>query len=159
MSTNRRFTIALVLMLTAVACAAPVAELTEEDRAAINATADRYLQALVDGDWVAYASVFAEDGVQLPNGGSVNRGRAAIQAFGESQTRDFISFRTANVTIAGRGDLAYRWFEDDLTWVPAEGGEPSTSYGKMLSVMKQQPDRSWLIVAHMWNSRPPPSGS
>jgi len=159
MSANRRFPIALALTLATVACGTSVAELTEEDRAVITAIGDSYLQALVDGDWAAYTSLFAEDAVEFPPSSSVVQGRSAMRAFGESLRRDFTSFQSANVTIAGQGDLAYRWMDYDVTSVPAEGGEQTTYYGKLLSVMRKQADGSWMIVADMWNTRPPPSGS
>ena len=158
MITNYRLSLALWIALSVVACIPPAAELTDEDRAAITALGDRYLQALVDDDVTALASLFVEDGIRLVNNGAVTRGRAAIQAIG-SFASDFISFRTDNITIGGQGDLAYSWMDYDLTLVALEGAEPSTNYGRFLTVMRKQPDGSWLFVAVLWNSRPPPSGS
>ena len=150
----------LPLLLLGMACqeaeepAPPAAEWTDEDRAAITAMTDRYLQALVDDDMTAFASLFVEDGIRLVNNGAVTHGRAVIQAI--SLPIDFISFRTDNITIGGQGDLAYSWVDYDLTSVASEGAEPSTFYGRFLTVMKKQPDGSWLFVAVMFNPRPAP---
>ncbi len=156
MITNHRLSPALWIALSVVACAPPAAEWTDEARAAITAMGDRYLQALVDDDGTAFASLFVEDGIRLVNNGAVTRGRAAIQAALEGITSDFISFRTDNITIGGQGDLAYSWMDYDLTLVASDGAEPSIFYGRFLTVMRKQPDGSWLFVAVMFNPRPSP---
>ncbi|MCH7476243.1 MAG: hypothetical protein IIA27_16455 [Gemmatimonadetes bacterium] len=53
MITNHRLSPVLWIALSVVACAPPAAEWTDEDRAAITAMGDRYLQALVDDDVTA----------------------------------------------------------------------------------------------------------
>ena len=161
MITNHRLSPALWIALSVVACAPPAAEWTDEDRAAITAMGDRYLQALVDDDVTALASLFVEDGIRLVHNGAVTHGQAAIQAMGSiaptgSPAGDFISFQTDNITIGGQGDLAYSWMDYDLTFVTSEGAEPSTVYNRFLTVMRKQPDGSWLFVAVMFNSRPSP---
>ncbi len=156
MINKHRLSPALWIALSVVACAPPAAEWTDEDRAAITAMGDRYLQALVDDDGTAFASLFVEDGIRLVNNGAVTRGRAAIQAALEGITSDFISFRTDNITIGGQGDLAYSWMDYDLTLVASDGAEPSIFYGRFLTVMRKQPDGSWLFVAVMFNPRPSP---
>ena len=94
----------------------------------------------------ALASLFVEDGIRLVNSGAVTHGRAAIQAIGNFAS-DFISFRIQNITIGGEGNLAYSWMDYDLTSVASEGAEPATFYGRFLTVMRKQPDDSWLFVA------------
>ena len=143
---------ALGIALSVAACAPSTAEWTDGDRSAITALSDRYLQALVDDDVDALASLFVEDGVRLVNGGAVTHGRAAIQAI--NLTADFVSFSTSNVTIGGEGDLAYSWLDYDLTVVLSEGAEPSNYYGRFLNVIRRQPDGTWLFVAVMYNVRP-----
>ncbi len=156
MINKHRLSPALWIALSVVACAPPAAEWTDEDRAAITAMGDRYLQALVDDDGTAFASLFVEDGIRLVNNGAVTRGRATIQAALEGITSDFISFRTDNITIGGQGDLAYSWMDYDFTFVASDGAEPSIFYGRFLTVMRKQPDGSWLFVAVMFNPRPSP---
>ncbi len=152
---------ALWIALSVVACAPPAAELTEEDRSAIATMGDRYLQALVDDDAAALASLFVEDGIRLVNEGAVTHGRAAIQAIERlaptgNPDGDFISSRTHNITIGGQGDLAYSWMDYDLLAVPSAGAEAYTTLGRFLMVMRKQPDSSWLFVAVMFNRRPYP---
>ncbi len=137
------------------------AEWTDGDRSAITALSDRYLQALVDDDVDALASLFVEDGVRLVNEGAVTHGRAAIQAIGSLTPTgypagDFVSFRTNNVTIGGEGDLAYSGLDYALTVVLSEGAEASNYYGRFLNVIRRQPDGTWLFVAVMFNIRPSP---
>ena len=161
MITNHRISLALWIALSVLACAPPAAELTDEDRSAIATMGDRYLQALVDDDATALASLFVEDGIRLVNEGAVTHGRAAIQNIGRlaptgNPDGDFISSRTDNITIGGQGDLAYSWMDYDLVTVPSAGAEAATHLGRFLTVMRKQPDGSWLFVAVMFNRRPYP---
>ncbi len=158
---NHRRSPALWIALSVVACAPPAAKLTEEDRSAIATMGDRYLQALVDDDAAALASLFVEDGIRLVNEGAVTQGRAAIQAIERlaptgNPDGDFISSSTDNITIGGQGDLAYSWMDYDLATVASDGAEAVTTYGRFLTVMRKQPDSSWLFVAVMFNRRPSP---
>ena len=155
MSAKHRLLSAVLGIALSVVAAAPfTTQLTDGDRSAITALSDQYLQALVDDDVDALASLFVEDGIRLVNAGAVTHGRAAIQAI--NLTADFVSFSTSNVTIGGEGDLAYSWVDYDLTSVASEGAEPSTFYGRFLNVIRRQPDGNWLFVAVMFNPRPSP---
>lgn len=150
---------ALGMALLVVACAPSAAELTDEDRSAITALSERYLQALVDDDADALGSLFVDDGIRLVNGGAVTQGRAAIQGIGSltptgSPAGDFLSFQTNNVTIGGEGSQAHSWLDYDLVVVTSEGAAPSTTYGRFLNVVRRQPDGTWLFVAVMFNTRP-----
>lgn len=154
MITNYRLLPALLLALSIIACTASAAGWTKEDRAAITAMGDLYLEALVDNDMTKLASLFVEDGIRLVNNGPITQSHAAIQSL--NLTTDFISFRTDNITIGGQGDVAYSWMDYDLTSVISEGAEPSTFYGRFLTVLRKQADGSWLFVAFMFNERPSP---
>ncbi len=63
---------ALMFMAPLAACQAPAPEagpLSEEDVAAITASADVFGEATLAGDWAAYAALYTEDAVAiLPNG-------------------------------------------------------------------------------------------
>ena len=103
MSPNHQVIFGLGMALSVVACAPSATEVTEQDRSAITALSEGYLQALVDDDVDALASLFVEDGIRLVNGGEAMRGRSVIQGM-ESLTPtgnpagDFLSFRTSNET-------------------------------------------------------------
>ena len=119
---NHRLSPALWIVLSVVACTPPAAEWTDEDRAAITEMGDRYLQALVDDDATALASLFVEDGIRLVNQGAVMEGRAAIQAIERlaptgNPDGDFLSSRTDNITIGGQGDLATVGWITTWSWL------------------------------------------
>ena len=159
MSPNHQVIVGLGIALLVVACAPSATEVTEEDRSAITALSEGYLQALVDDDVDALASLFVEDGIRLVNGGEAMRGRSVILGM-ESLTPtgnpagDFLSFRTSNITVGGEGDLAHSWLDYDLVSVASDGAEPSTTYGRFLNVARRQSDGAWLFVAVMFNVRP-----
>ena len=154
---NRWLSLALWITLPVVACAPPVAEWTDDDRAAVSGMYERYLQALVDNDPAALAALFTVDGVRIPNGSPVNHGREAIQ--GVSISDDFTSFQIDNTEIGGQGDTAYSWTEYALTSLASGGAEPSTVNNRSLLVIRRQPDGSWLITTMMFNTRILPTGS
>lgn len=162
-----RRTLATGVVVFASACSAPPSAppsttFTDADRAAIEALADVYFQGLVDEDWTAAASVFAEDAVRMMSSGNVTQGRSALEDMVRSigdRGLDFLGYDLANITIEGSGDLAYRWMDFDLhEMVPGRDG-PTTTYGKQLSVMERQPDGSWRIVASTFHPRPSEEGS
>jgi len=158
-SPSHKVILSVGMTLLVMACAPSAADLTEEDRSAITALSEAYLQALVDDDVDALASLFVEDGIRLVNGGEATRGRSMILGM-ESLTPtgnpggDFLSFRTSNITVDGEGDLAHSWLDYDLVSVASEGAEPSTTYGRFLNVTTRQSDGAWLFVAVMFNTRP-----
>ncbi len=92
----------------------------------------------------------------------MTRGRPALEDMVRSigdRGLDFLDYDLPSVTIEGRGDMAYRWMDFDLhEMVPGRDG-PTTTYGKMLSVMERQEDGSWRIVASTFHPRPAPDGS
>ena len=153
MSLKHHMLSALGMTLLVVACAPSAPDLTDEDRSAITALSEGYLQALVDGDVDALASLFEEDGIRLLNEGAVMQGRAAFQSI---PAEAFLGFQAGDVTIDGEGDLAYSWLNYDVTVGTSEGAEPSISYGRFLNVIRRQQDGTWLFVAVMYNTRPAP---
>ena len=153
MSSKHRVLSVLGMALLAGACAPSAAELTDEDRSAITALSEGYLQALVDGDVDALASLFEEDGIRLLNEGAVMQGRAAFPSISAGA---FLGFQSGNVTIGGEGNLAYSWLDYDLTVPTSEGAEPSSIYGRFLNVIRRQQDGTWLFVAVMFNTRTTP---
>jgi uncharacterized protein (TIGR02246 family) len=124
--------------------------LSKEDLAAIQSVFDivpRYLQAR---DFRSWAAQFAEDAVLMPPNSPRIKGRAAIQAYGDSlpEIRE-ISFY--DVGAEGLGDLAVGWSAISQTLV-LEGGNEIKDTAKQLVVLRKQADGKWLVTAVMYNS-------
>jgi len=127
---------ALLFMAPLAACQAPAPEvgpLSEEDVAAIKASADVFTEAALAGDWAAFASLYTEDVILMPPNGPVVEGRMAVQAWMEPFP-SFTQYQITIVQIDGRGDLAFL----------------RGTYSQTFKVEKQ-PDGTWLIAVEIWN--------
>lgn len=150
----------LSLALVSLACqppAAEVAQLSEEDKAAIQNLLDRLVQAELAGDWEAVYAMYTEDIVEMPSNQPAIEGLAAVREWIESQ--DFtISEMTVTVAdIDGRGDLAYLRGTFTETFVVGEG-QPTQSQGKYVLILRKQADGSWRIALGISNSDLPAGG-
>jgi uncharacterized protein (TIGR02246 family) len=145
---------ALLFMAPLAACQAPAPEagpLSEEDVAAIEASADIFVEAALAGDWEALAALYTEDVVLMPPNGPVVEGRVAIQDFLESFP--FITqFAVTIVQIDGRGDLAFVRGTNSMTLIVEGTSEPIHITGKYVEIWRKQPDGKWLIAVDIWNS-------
>ncbi|MGD2153820.1 MAG: SgcJ/EcaC family oxidoreductase [Gemmatimonadales bacterium] len=154
---------ALAFVLAGAACAgpAPVAgRLSEEDVAAINDLAERRMvEALLAEDFAAFAALFTEDAVRMPPNEPLHEGRAAIEAWTTSNWGPLTTteFTQRALEIDGRGDLAYvRGVYSATVEVPGVP-EPITEDGKMLAILRKQPDGSWLVSRAIYNADAPPA--
>jgi uncharacterized protein (TIGR02246 family) len=138
---------ALMFMAPLAACQAPAPEagpLSEEDVAAITASADVFGEATLAGDWAAYAALYTEDAVAILPNGVVVEGRAAIQALLEPLP-PISQYDVTIVQIDGRGDLAFVRAAYSETYVVEGTPEPIHGAGKYVQTWRKQPDGKWLI--------------
>ncbi len=145
---------ALMFMAPLAACQAPAPEvgpLSEEDVAAIKASTDIFVEALLAGDWAAFAALYTEDAVVMPPNVPVVEGRVAIQAFLEPLSR-FTQLELTIVQIDGRGDLAFVRGTNSMTLIVEGTSEPIHFTGKYVEIWRKQPDGKWLIAVDIWNS-------
>ena len=135
----------------ATSCQPAATELTEADIAAIKSVGRAIDQAALANDWNALVAVFTDDALMLqPNGPAypVTELRGMIESSGMKVMKHSLDF----VEVDGQGDIAYgrAIYSETAT---AEGmTEPMEDSGKILSVLRRQPDGSWLISLWMWNS-------
>ena len=132
--------------LLVAACQPPVAELTEQDRAALDHLIDDVARNLEAADFATWAGQFSEDAViYSPNAPAVS-GRAAIQEWGETfpPIQDLTWF---NVQVWGQGDLAYGTSGYAFTM---EGLPPDT--GKQLWAFRRAAGGNWEVAAASYNS-------
>ena len=141
----------LCLAFLATSCRPAATELTEADIAAIKSVGRAIDQAALANDWNALVAVFTDDALMLqPNGPAypVTELRGMIESSGMKVMEHSLEF----VEVGGQGDIAYgrAIYSETAT---AEGmTEPMEDSGKILSVLRRQPDGSWLISLWMWNS-------
>ena len=145
---------ALMFMAPLAACQAPAPEvgpLSEEDVAAIKASAVVFVEAVVAGDWAAVSAGYTEDAVLVfPNEPAVE-GRVAIQAFFELFP-SITQFEPTIVQMDGRGDLAFVRATYAMTYIVEGTPEPIHDRGQYVEIWRKQPDGKWLIAVDISNS-------
>jgi uncharacterized protein (TIGR02246 family) len=145
---------ALMFMAPLAACQAPAPEagpLSEEDVAAITASTDSFVEALLAGDWAAFAALYTEDAVFMSPNVPVVEGRVAIQAFLEPFPR-FTQAELTIVQIDGRGNLAFVRATYSMTILVEGTPEPTHDTLKHVEIWRKQPEGKWLISLDISNS-------
>ena len=125
--------------------------LTEEDMAAIKAIGPALDKAAVAGDWEALVRLFTEDVMMMGPNSPAIQGRSALMELIESSGMKVSKHKVQFVEVDGYGDIAYcrcTWTETSSI----EGSGPIEEEGKILGMLRKQPDGSWKIAAWSWNS-------
>jgi uncharacterized protein (TIGR02246 family) len=136
---------------------------SEVDKDAVAAEIDEifteYIACLKDGDSTKWASLWAEDGVQLPPDVYPNVGKDTIAAENRNTLEQvrFVDMEINTQEVQVMGDMAYARGMYTATLAPKAGGDPIPVDGKYLTVFKKQPDGSWKIYRDIFNSNVPPS--
>jgi uncharacterized protein (TIGR02246 family) len=119
---------------------------------ALRRVADAYAAAMRAADASAAASVFAEDGTDMPPGSGPVRGRAAIESYyrGLFGSCRFASFELTETESRITGDVG---FIAGVSKVAIAGG-PAAS-GKYLVVLKRAGD-AWKVAYAIHNDDAPP---
>ena len=150
---------AVPLALAFVACQLPAPvgppDLSPEDIAAIDGLGAQFTEATLTGAWTDLAALYTEDAVRMPPNQTAVEGRAAIQAALEQQAEVVTELTITPLETAGLGDLAYSKGTYSGTMTVEGSPEPISDTGKYLVIVRKQPDGSWLMAEHIWNSDRP----
>jgi uncharacterized protein (TIGR02246 family) len=155
---TRTFLFTAACLALALGCTPPpLAELTEDDLAAIRHRFDEVARHLSPEDNEAWANDFTEDAQFMFQNTPTIRGREAIRAWGEdtSETGSGVALSASfsDIEIHGSGDWAWATSSYVLTVEGVEGPDR----GKQLVVLQRQPDGTWLTAAvHVSSDLPPP---
>jgi uncharacterized protein (TIGR02246 family) len=161
------FPIALALTLALAACqpapqqqAVPEGPSQAEIEAAVSQVRQAYVAAENSGDSAALAALFTSDAVLMPANAPAASGKEAIQSYFQGQNSQFsfeLAVSQAEVLAAGDWVFSRGTFTAKVT--PKAGGDAIEDSGKYLNVLRQEPDGSWKIARHIWNSDQPLPGS
>jgi len=143
--------IVLLALLSLLGCqpAGPAA-ISNEDKAAIEASSQAWLDAALAADWSGLAANYAEDAVFMPPNQPSVEGRDNIRTWFETLP-PVSAMEFEMVDISGVGDLAYVYATYTMTMTP-EGSEPVNDSGKFVEIRRKQADGSWLITRDIFNS-------
>jgi ketosteroid isomerase-like protein len=132
-----------------------VAPLSDEDVAAIKAMGPTIDKHGLAGDWEAFSKIFAEDMLMMPPNMPVIEGRSAWLTWIKSMDVKMTESKYEIQEIEGYGDLAYIVASYTETFSIAGVEEPIYDEGKILAVLRKQPDGSWLFKRWVWASNLP----
>jgi uncharacterized protein (TIGR02246 family) len=147
MTAPRGFTILLAGWAGVLSgCASPPTRPPVDDRRAVEATVNRYVEATNDGDAEALTRLYEDDAVLLPPDHQPIEGRAAIGEFWRQGTDEGLQVTTLRLDV--EGGIGYLVGQYTL---PETDEEPADS-GKTVMCLKRQRDGSWKVTADIWNS-------
>jgi ketosteroid isomerase-like protein len=148
--------------LLAAAIVLPVARSTHA--APPRATADAlirlerdFMMAAAERGATGYMSYYAADAVEVPNGGSIIRGKpniARTMGFLDDANNRLI-WTPVGADISASRDLGYTYGTYELHSRDKDGN-PKVAYGKYTTVWKKQTDGTWKVVLDMGNTSPEP---
>ncbi len=105
----------------------------------------------------AFISHFADDGVEVVDGGDFND-KDAMRKEPPWSDGTTLTWTPIKAEMASSGDLGYTYGHYIYT-AKNKAGKLTTSYGKYTSIWKKQKDGQWKVVVDMGNSSPDPKDS
>ena len=145
-----------VLVLVAACQAPPPPEMTDADRAAIDALVAEYQAKAMAGDWDAWTALWTQDAVYMVPDMPVLEGREAIRASMDAFPEPPSELGVSITAVGGVGGLAWVRATYHMTIPAFEDVPEMTEVGKFLWVLEKQPDGRWLIDSEAYNSDSPP---
>jgi len=105
----------------------------------------------------AFLTYFAEDGVELVDGGGINT-KDAMRKQPPWPEGTTLSWTPVHAEMAACGELGYTYGNYVYTAKNKEG-KLVANYGKYTSIWKKQKDGQWKVVVDMGNSSPDPNST
>lgn len=157
---NRRLQFARGLIVSLFGVLLPgAAQAQVAARQAIDAFNKKEAEACRTMDHAGSKALWADDGVDLIEGLPPMVGKKAISDWLDSLTPQLKGAKMEYCTIEWhdlkvRGDWAYEWgITRQKIDLPA-AQKPFQSDGKMLLILRRQPDGAWKVELESWNTNP-----
>jgi ketosteroid isomerase-like protein len=116
-----------------------------------------FMEAAAEKGSRGYMSYYADDSVEVPNGGPLIQGKVEIakgMGFLDDKNNQLL-WTPVGADISASGDLGYTYGTFEFHSKNKEG-KPVVDYGKYTSIWKLQKDGSWKVVLDMGNAGPAP---
>jgi ketosteroid isomerase-like protein len=111
-----------------------------------------FARAVAEHGHDAFVSYFAEDGVELENGGGITT-KDEMRKAGPWPPDMSLAWTPVKADMAASGDLGYT-YGNYILRAKDKDGKLVTHHGKYTSIWKKQKDGSWKVVVDMGNSSP-----
>lgn len=142
----------LTFAVAMAGCQQGAAPLSEADVAAIKAVGPALDEAALAENWNAVGAMFATDALIMSPNMQAYQGRTTMLEFVESAELAFTRHIIEFTEVDGYGDLAYARGIYDETFSMGGSEELIADAGKLLAILRKQPDGSWLIIRWITNS-------
>jgi ketosteroid isomerase-like protein len=116
-----------------------------------------FMKAAADKGSAGYMSYYADDAVEVPNGGGLIQGKTEIakgMGFLDDKNNSLI-WTPVGADISASGDLGYTYGNYEFHSV-GKDGKAAVEYGKYTSIWKKQKDGHWKVALDMGNTSPAP---
>jgi len=152
--------LALLMMGCQPAVDQPEPSVPAEDIAAIQTIFENYQNTLNNGDAAGFANLYTEDAIRMPPNTPALVGKEAIRAESQDFADQVVLTLTNEVAeVEVIGDWAFIRGAWRASVTPREGGQATERSGKWLSIAVRQPDGTWKLHRHIWNSNDPLPGA
>lgn len=152
-----------LLALAALACALTACKpqpISPADEQAIKDATAAYATALNAGNVDAITAMFGSDASVLAPGMPIATGADAIKRSMTGMMAVMkLNLRLTPTKVSGQGDLAYEVgsFHATATMKDSTQASPPPEDGKYVEVWSRQADKSWKMVADIWNPNSMPA--
>jgi|SRR5579863_6837220 len=112
-----------------------------------------FMKAAAERGSAGYLSYYADDSVELPNGGDAIQGKVNIaKGMGFLDDKNnHLTWIPVGADISASGDLGYTYGTFEFSSI-GKDGKSTVEHGKYTSIWKKQKDGSWKVVLDMGNS-------
>jgi ketosteroid isomerase-like protein len=151
--------VAIVIAILAAPNARPFASASAKDSAdTLRQLEAEFMKAAAEHGSAGYLSYYADDAVEVPNGGPIIQGKVNIaKGMGFLDQKDnHLTWTPVGADISASGDLGYTYGTFEFRSKDKDG-KPTVDHGKYTSIWKKQKDGSWKVVLDMGNASPEPA--
>ncbi len=118
----------------------------------------RFAKDVEERGGAAFASWFADDGVELGNGAVPHIGKVAIVKSANWSPKDYqLTWTPTDAMMGPSGDMGYTWGHFEGHSKDANGNPVVTS-GRYMTVWRREPDGSWKVVLDAGANDAPAAG-
>jgi len=134
----------------------PYASASQKDNAdTLRQLEAEFMKAAAEHGSQGYLSYYADDAVEVPNGGPIIQGKVNIaKGMGFLDRKDnHLTWAPVGADISESGDLGYTYGTFEFRSKDKDG-KTVVDHGKYTSIWKKQKDGSWKVVLDMGNASP-----
>ena len=150
----------LALLIVTIALPVPHPTVAASPKATVETLKQlegEFMKAALEKGSQGYMSYYADDAVEVPNGGPLISGKVNIakgMGFLDDKNNQLV-WTPVGGDISSSSDLGYTYGTYEFHSKDKDG-KPTVEHGKYTSIWKLQKDGSWKVVLDMGNASPAP---